>query len=45
MDYRELLKKYMNMVGEAEGITYVHHSETLSNEEFAELEKIEGECC
>ncbi len=48
MDYRELLKKYMNLVAEEEGITFVGHNmteawEKLTDEEQAALYMIEGE--
>jgi len=47
MDYRELLKKYMNHVGEQEGTTFLgtslNFNPELSDEEKAELRKINDE--
>lgn len=43
-DYRELLKKYINLVGEEEGVTFISHAKTpkFSLEEIAELKAIEA---
>ena len=46
MDYRELLKKYINHVGECEGITFLRYGEKpdfITDEEWAELQKIAKE--
>ena len=43
IDHRELLKKYMAMVGECEGVTFVYDHPSLSEEEYEELRKIEEE--
>lgn len=48
MDYRDLLKKYMNYVGACEGITFVLWGDhpncwNGSKEEWAELEAIDEE--
>lgn len=49
MDYKELLKKYMQHVGEYEGATFVnclndfHCDVEFTEEEVAELERIENE--
>lgn len=42
MDYRELLKKYMQGIGRREG-TYLIWSSLLTDEEEAELEKLANE--
>jgi len=48
MNYRELLKKYMDHVGECEGVTFVTHlndaiTVVFTDEEVAELKKINAE--
>lgn len=49
MDYKELLKKYMQHVGEYEGSTFVqclnsgHCDVKFTEEEVAELERIQDE--
>lgn len=46
MDYRELLKSYMRLVLETEGVTFVDYgpfSDTVSDTDTAELLKIEAE--
>jgi len=49
VDYRELLKKYMAIVGEAEGVDFLSHAEEkvgpyrLSDEEIVVLEAISAE--
>ena len=48
-DYKTLLKKYMCLVVDCEGVTFVsrandkHTYVEFDDEEIAELEKIEGE--
>lgn len=46
MDYRELLMKYIEHVGEEEGITFINRQPReglFSDEEWAELERLELE--
>ncbi len=49
IDYRELLKKYINHVGEAEGVTFIwgwqgiEESDNFSLEEKDELKKLDQE--
>jgi hypothetical protein len=47
MDYRELLKKYINHVGYCEGTTFIHMAYPddmgFTAEEVAELEKLDAE--
>lgn len=44
IDFRDLLKKYMSMVLEGELTTFIDWgSDSLTEEEFAELELIERE--
>jgi hypothetical protein len=47
IDYRKLLKKYMNLVGHEEGITFANRAseEDFSEEERRELIVIEDEVC
>lgn len=39
MDWREIFKKYINMVGEAEGVYFIDESQ-FTPEENAEIEKV-----
>jgi hypothetical protein len=43
IDYRELLKKYMRFVVASEGHSFAHQTKEMSDEEYAELERIESE--
>lgn len=46
IDYRELIKKYIHLVGEEEGISFINKARNyphLSKEEVEELEKLEQE--
>lgn len=45
MNYQELLKKYMNQVGESEGVDYADHCDRppFTEEETAELARIHDE--
>ena len=46
MDYRELLKKYIQIVIECEGVTFIPNSiagEEISQEELDELKNLETE--
>lgn len=45
MDYRELLKKYIDHVGESEGVTFLSHDDLnrFTSEEWAELRLLDVE--
>ena len=45
IDYRELLRKYINHVGCCEGITFLSniYASDFTTEEFAELQKLDKE--
>jgi len=43
INYREILIKYIDIVGEAEGVSFIYHHPSLSNEEFKALEECEEE--